>query len=761
MKEYSFIGKRTPKVDSRAKASGEARFATDIYLKGMLHGKVLRSIYPHARILRIDTEKAKRLPGVKAVITAEDVPAVKYGNWIVDMEIFARWKVRYIGEPVAAVAAIDEDTALNALDLMNVEYEEFTAVFDPLEAMLGGVTILHEDLKNYVTHFYRTERSMTGNVNYHGMIEQGDIGKGFADSDLVFEDTFRTPKVHQSYLEPHTSVASFDHEGRVTVWTSTQRPHLNQTIIGSLLGLKATKVRVIPCSVGAGFGGKNRTLSEPIAVALAQKAKAPVRLSFTREEEFSSTTTRHSAIIKMKTGVKRDGTLVASQVDLIFDTGAYAQTINAAWLGALTGFGPYRIPNVKVDVFGVYTNKTMGGAFRGYGTPQVAFARESQMDEIARAVKIDPVEIRLRNCFKKGDVQPTGHPLASVNVEKTILQAAEKIGWKEAGDEHRAFGISCGFTPCGGFATACMVRVNQDGSVIASTGAMDMGQGLNTVLSQIIAEELGVPIEDVLVICGDTDCTPFDVGIFEDRGTHTVGMSAKMAAADAKSQIFDLAAEEIEVNREALFLEDGKICVKGSPDPLISLKDLIRGSGFRKGKPIIGRASINPDTPPTDLKNVRGATSRLPSTYTFATNTVEIKVDPLTGQVNVIRAVGAHDCGTVINPDGAEGQIEGGMATALGYGLLEEVLIKDGQVLNPNFLEYKIPTALDMPALSRVIVESYDELGPFGAKGVGNSPVINMAPAIANAVARAVGVRIKELPITAESILKGLEEKGD
>jgi len=760
MEEYSVIGKRISKVDALTKALGEAKYATDIYLPGMLHGQVLRSIHPHARILRIDAEKAKRLRGVKVVITAEDVPDIKYGNWIVDMGIFAQGKVRYIGEPVAAVAAVDEHTASEALELITVEYEGLPAVFDPVEAMLPGAPVLHEDLKNYVTRFLKIEGSISGNINYNGVIQQGDIEKGFAHSDMIFEDTFKTPKVHQSYLEPHTSVAAFDSEGRVTVWTTTQRPHLNQAIISSLLGLQASKVRVIPCHVGGGFGGKNRTLSEPTAVALAQRAKVPVRLAFSREEELTSTTTRHSAIIKMKTGVKRDGTLVACRMDLIFDTGAYAQTTNALWLGALTAVGPYRIPHVRVEVFGVYTNKTMGGAFRGYGTPQVTFARESQLDKIAHDLNIDPVDIRLKNCFKKGDTQPTGHKLVSVNIEKTIIEAAEKIEWNKARKRgNRAFGIACGFTPCGGFATSCIVRVNLDGTVIVSSGAVDMGQGLRTVLSQIVGEELGVPIDDITLISGDTDSTYFDVGIYSDRGTHTAGLAARLAAMDAKSQIFDLAAEELEANPHDLYLHDGKIFVKGVPKPLLPIKDLLSGSVFKKGKPIIGRASINPDTPPMDTKFVQGATSKLPSTYTFATTAVEVEVDPDAGQVTVIKAVGVNDCGTVINPDGAEGQIDGGMAIGLGYGLFEEMLIEDGQVLNPNFLEYRIPTASDMPVLSRAMVESYDENGPFGAKGIGNSPVINMAPAIANAVYRAVGVRIKELPITPEKILKGLEEK--
>lgn len=762
MNGFSVIGKKIPKIDALSKVLGEAKFATDIYLPSMLHGKVLRSTHPHARILRIDTEKAKRLKGIKTIITSKDVSDVKYGALVMDMGIFARGKVRYIGEAVAAVAAIDEDTASEALELIQVDYEELPSVFDPMEAMLPGAPTLHEDLKNYVTLFPRTERSMSGNVNYHAVIHQGDIETGISSSEIIIEDTYKTPKVHQCYLEPHTCVAAFDSDGRVTVWTTTQRPHVNQAIISSVLELPISKIRVIPCHVGGGFGGKNRTLVEPICVALTQKAKLPVRLSLTREEEFTSTTTRHPTIIKIKMGVKRDGTLVACQMDLIYDAGAYAPTPNAVWLGAVTAAGPYRISHVRIETFSVYTNKMMSGAFRGYGTPQVTFARESHVDRIAHELNMDPVEIRLKNCFQKGNYLPTGQKLVSVNIKDTILRAAERIEWNQAKKRgNKAMGISCGFTPCGGFATSCIIRMNQDGTAVISSGAMDMGQGLKTVLAQIVAEELGIEVDDITVISGDTDSTPFDVGIFGDRGTHTTGLAAKMAAMDAKTQIFDLAAAQMEANREDLDIRDHKVFVKGSSERSLSLKDLLAGSVYKKGGPIIGKASINPDTLPMDIKIVQGAASKFFSTYTFATNIVEVEMDPDAGRLCVLKAVGSQDCGTLINPDGAEGQIDGGMAIGLGYGLFEEMLIKEGQVINPNLLDYRMPTALDMPTLDRIIVESYDENGPFGAKGVGNSSVINMAPAIANAIYHATRVRIKELPITPEKILEGLKEKED
>jgi len=410
----------------------------------------------------------------------------------------------------------------------------------------------------------------------------------------------------------------------------------------------------------------------------------------------------------------------------------------------------------------------MLGAFRGYGTPQVTFARESQLDSIAHELKIDPIEMRLKNCLQKGDSLPTGQRLVSVNIEDSIRQSAETIEWKKARKKkNRAFGVSCCFNPCGGFATSCIVRINMDGTVIVSSGGIDMGQGLKTVLAQIVAEELGVTVDDIIVISGDTDSTPYDVGVYGDRGTHTIGMAAKMAAADARTQLLHLAAEQMEADPEDLYLIDLKVFIRGFPGRSLPLKNLFdkksvykRGFSDIEGKPIIGRASINPYTLPMDERIVEGAASRFFSTYTFASNVAEVEMDPDTGQLTVTRAVGVHDCGTVINPNATEGQIEGGMVIGLGYGLFEEMLIKNGLVLNPSFVDYMIPTAMDVPLLSVGTVDSYDENGPFGAKGVGNPSTSNMASAIANAIFAISGIRVKELPITPEKVLQTAKGAG-
>ncbi|MBI5445195.1 MAG: xanthine dehydrogenase family protein molybdopterin-binding subunit [Deltaproteobacteria bacterium] len=759
--DYAVVGKRVAKIDAVAKATGAARFATDTYLPGMLWARVLRSPHPHARIVSIDTSRAERLPGVRAVITAEDVPDARYGALVFDMGMLARGKVRYIGEPLAAVAAVDKATAAEAIRLIDVAYEELPAVFDPADALRPDAPRVHEELKSYVTLFERTPESMSGNVNYQASIRQGDVAAGFAESDLILEDTFRTSKQHPAYLEPNSTVAAFDSEGRLVIHNTTQRPHVNQAILSALLDLPTSRIRVMPAYVGGGFGAKNRTLSEPIAAALALKAGAPVRFTLSMEEEFTASTTRHPAVITLKTGVKRDGTLVASDMRLVFDCGAYAPTPNAVWLASVTATGPYRIPHTRLSAYSVYTNKMMSGALRGYGGPQVTFAREVQLDRIAAELKIDPVEIRLKNCLRRGDHLHTGQGLVSVNVEETIREAARRAGWGEAKKPEakgRALGISCAIFPCGGFGTSSVVRMNGDGSAIVTTGAMDMGQGLRTVMAQIAAEELGLTLDRVTVVSGDTDSTPYDVGIFGDRGTHTAGMAVRVAAAEARKEILELAAERLEAAVEDLDLRDNRVAVKGSPGRSLTLKEVFGGGTYRKGGPIIGKASFNPDTPPYDPSAVQGAASRFFSTYTFATVVAEVQVDESTGEVAVLRAVEGNDCGTVINPDGVEGQIDGGMATGLGFAVAEDLVIRDGQVMSTSFLDYRIPTAADMPETERFTVENYDGNGPFGAKGVGNVSVLNLAPAVANAIRSAVGVRLDELPLSPEKIRQGVAE---
>jgi CO/xanthine dehydrogenase Mo-binding subunit len=514
------------------------------------------------------------------------------------------------------------------------------------------------------------------------------------------------------------------------------------------------KIRVIPSVVGGGFGGKNRTLIEPICVALARKANRPVKLTLTREEEFTSATSRHPCIIRMKTGVKKDGTLLVRVVKLIYDCGAYMMVPNAIWLGAVNACGPYRIPNFEVNSYAAYTNKNMSAAFRGFGAPQVSFAYESQMDMIAERLGVDPVEIRLKNGMETGDSLPTGQAAASVEVKRTLTSAAKKAGWPE---KKNSLGLASASFVCGGFVSSSFVRLNEDGTAVVASGAMDMGQGLRTVMAQIAAEELGLAFEDIVVVNADTDATPFDIGVFGDRGTNTAGMAVKMAAAEVKQEIVARAAALLEANVQDLEVRDGKIFVCGAPARAIALLDVLKGSQYLKGGPILGKASLMPEVQFSPPEVAQGQVTPFFRTVTFNSQLAEVKVDEETGTVKLTRLISCHDCGQAINPMGVEGQIDGGLVIGAGYGLYEQVIIDQGQVLNPGFTEYRMLTAADMPPMQGEIMAGADPTGPFGAKGAGNATLIPTAPAIDNALYNAVGVRIKELPITPPKILDALE----
>lgn len=759
-KEFSVVGRSLPGIDAVKKAAGTAQFAGDLVLPGMTYGRVFRSTLSHARILKIDLSRALRLPGVITVATSADFPDERHGTGLKDQPIFARGKVRYIGESLAGVVAVDEDTAAEALELIKVDYEPLPAVFDPEEAMKPEAPIIHEELANYEVAYQVTRESMKGNVAYHGRITQGDVEKAFGQADYIFDDTFRTQKVHQCYLEPHSCLATFDIDGRVTVWTATQRPHSNQVIVAGLLRMPLSKVRVIGCLTGGAFGGKNRTLIEPVCVAMAQKARRPVKLVFTREEEFTSATSRHPCIIKIKAGVKSDGTILARKMRLIYDSGAYCMVPNAIWLGMVNGQGPYRIPNYQADAYAVYTNKSMAAAFRGFGAPQVAFAYESQMDMIAEKLSLDPVELRLKNGMETGDPLPTGQKVPSVRIKETLKAAAEIGGWKSKKEgSNRGKGVaSCSFV-CGGFVSASFVRLSEDGTAVVNTGGMDMGQGLRTAMAQIAAEELGILAEDVVVVNGDTDSSPFDIGIFGDRGTNTVGKAVQLAARDAKEQLFKRAAQALEANPEDLVARARKIYVKGSPDRALPIETFLKGSQYLKAGAVLGKASFTPDSRFPEPHVAQGAVTPFFQTASFDTQVAEVEVDPEIGTVKLLRLVCAHDCGKALNPIIVEGQMDGGLAIGAGYGVSEQIIYEQGQVMNPSFSEYRMLTAVDLPRLETHIVDGYDPSGPFGAKGVGNAPLIPTAPAIANAIYNVLGIRIKELPLTPDKVLKALEEK--
>jgi xanthine dehydrogenase molybdenum-binding subunit len=753
--EFSVIGKRLPRLDAPDKVLGRAQFTTDIKLPGMLHGKVLRSPYAHARVLKVDISRAEQLSGVKAVVTREDAPRNPYilfppGVWLPDQYLFDE-KVCYVGDAVAAVAAIREDIAEEALDLIEVEYEELPVVLDPEEAMSPEAPLIHEAERNIAV----------GPV----ISKIGDVEKGFQEADYIFEDRYRTSRHCQCQMEPHTAVAYYEPNGMLTVWSSCQTPFPLKEFLSRWLEIPQSKVRVIAPHVGGGFGGKINTAAEGSAVLLSRKAGRPVKVQYSREEVFHSGTTRHPFIVELKTGVKRDGTITARQAKVILHCGPYSNFGPEVLTWARMCYEAlYNVPNISFEGYVVYTNSSLTGAYRGFGNPQVTFAMESQMDSIAEKLEIDPIELRKKNHIKVGDIVYQGNwHISSCGLDECLDRAAEQIGWKGKrtakqpatnNTKRRGIGMACMIHGSGGAnlfleapdVSACFVKCNPDGTVDLLLGLPDIGQGSTTAMAQIAAEELGVRLEDIRVTTSDTAVTPYDFGSGASRATYITGNAVKTAAAEAKQQILEKAAEMLEASPEDLEARDRRIYVKGSPERGLALAEVLLQCEFAPGATrIIGKAVY---TPPQSLP-------------IFAAHFAEVEVDIETGQVKILQMVAAHDCGRAINPMAVEGQIEGAIHHGVGYAL-SEVLVLDqfGVPQNPSFMDYKILKATEMPRITPIIVEAPDPGGPFGAKGVGEPGMVASAPAITNAIYNAIGIRFKELPITPEKILKALREKG-
>ena len=755
MVDFSIIGKEVPRIDALDKATGQALYAGDFKLPGMLFGKLLLSPHPHAKILNINTEKAERLPGVKAVITAKDVPDVKYGVSPAryDENILAIDRVRYIGDEVAAVAAVDEETAVEAVGLIEVEYEPLPAVFDPFEATAEGAPQLHE----------RTVRNINAEVHQHF----GDVEKGFAESDHIREDKFVTHRTYQSPIEPHAVLATFDLDGRLTVWTSTQVPHYVQYQLSRVLGIPMGKIRVIKPHMGGGFGGKAETTPlEFCAAILSQRTGRPVQMLYDRDEMFKHGRGRHKYYIELKTGVKRDGTLLACHARTILEGGAYTSygIATVYYAGAMLTT-PYRLPNLKIDSYLVYTNKPACGAQRGHGVPQPRFAFESQMDMIAEDLGIDPVEIRLRNALRPYEMTVNEFQITTCQFEECLRRAAELSGWWEKRGKlpkGKGIGIAGGcFISGPGYPiyrtemphSSAMIKVSEDGtSVTLYSGAADIGQGSDTALAMIAAEELGVRFEDVKVVSADTEMTPLDLGAYGSRQTFMSGNAVKEAALQVKNQLLEVASEKLEANIDDLEAREGRIYVKGSPDRAVTFAEAAREAFVKKG-PVVGKGAYKP---PKLGGSYKGAPIGTSPAYSFCAQVAEVSVDLETGEVTLERMTNVHDSGTVINPAMFHGQVEGSVVMGMGEALLEEVIFDDGKIINPNLAEYRIPTAVDAPEIISTAVESHDPAGPFGAKEVGEGSALPIFGAIANAVYDATGVRIKDLPIKSEKIIAAL-----
>ncbi len=758
--EFTVVGKGLPRKDAPEKATGEAKFAGDFLLPDMLFGKVLTSSVPHAKIKSINTEKAKKLPGVKAVITAKDVPDTLYGVSPAryDEHIFAIDRVRYIGDEVAAVAAVDEETAEKALELIEVEYEELPSVFDPLQAMKEGAPQLHERYKN--------------NINTEIHHNFGDVEKAFEESDVVVEDTFVGNRTMQSPLEPHAVLAKWDREGMLTVWTSTQVPHYVQHQFHRVLGLPMGKIRIIKPHVGGGFGVKAEITTPELAAAILSKMTGkPVQMLYSRKETFLHGRGRHKQIITLKMGAKKDGTLTGVHHKTVLDGGAYTGfgIIATYYSGAMLPV-PYKFKNFKFDGYRACTNLPPCGAMRGHGCPQPRFAFESLLDQIAEKLKIDPLELRLKNA--RGPNELTTNELQiHTNEFKACLKKAKEISQWEEKRGKLPLGKGIGIAG-GGFVSGAaypiyrsnfphsnaLIRLSEDGfTAFLHIGAADIGQGSNTVLAQIAAEELGVFLEDIRVITGDTQVAPTDLGAYSSRTTLMAGNASKDAASEVKKQLFEIASEKLNVPAEKLIARERRIFSKDDPEQCILFMDAAAEAFSRKG-PIVGSGHYQP---PKLGGSFKGATVGTSPTYSFCAMAAEVSVDLETGFVNVTDFYCVHDSGTVINPITFDGQIEGSCVMGVGETLLEEVIFDKGEILNPNLRDYILPTFKEMPRILSLNVGVPDPHGPFGAKEVGEGSTVAMTGAIANAIYDAIGVQIKELPITPEKILEALKKNNN
>ena len=736
------VGQELPRVEILEKVTGQSVFGADVLPGGrVLAGKMVLSPHAHARITAIRTERAERLPGVKAVVTAADLPDIRYGRFVRDEAYFATTKARYVGDRIAAVAAVDEETAEEAARLIEVDYEVLPSVTSGLEAMAPDAPLLHEDHAEY---WAQPDLDRRGNVCGHKQIVRGDVERGFAEADRIFEHRFHVPMVHQTYIEPHTATARFDASGKATVWASTQAQFPLRAAIAQILRMPMTRVRVIPTEIGGGFGGKLSPTVEPAAVALARKARRPVRIVMSRSEDFQTTNPRHPFHLRYKTGVKRDGTITAREIEVVLGTGFSAGSgVMISQGAAVRAPGPYRVPNLKIDSYCVYTNTSTCGAYRGPAGPQLAFASESQIDIIARELDIDPVEMRLRNAMEDGDETPAGARLEDVHAKETLLKAAEAMNAvpKPAG-RNIGRGTAMAHWLVGGMASSAGVKLNEDGTVAILTGLVDLS-GASTSLAQIAAEVLGVSLDDVHVRTADTDFAPHSTLSAGSQALKSMGGAVLLAAREVRRQIQQVAADQLEADPGDLELDGNKVFVKGSPERSVTLREVGQLALEHARGPIVSTQSV----------------SRLTPHPAVAAHAAEVEVDPETGHVRILRYVAAQDVGTAVNPLSVRGQIEGGVMQGLGQALSEACTFTDGKMDNPNLLDYKIFSALDAPPVEVHLIQHPCASGPLGAKGVGEPPIIPPPAVMANAVFDAVGVRIHELPITPEKIVKALKAR--
>ena len=734
MPEYSVVGKRLPRVDVLDKVTGKALYSADINLPNMLYGRVLWSPHAHARIRRLDVSRARALAGVMAVITAADGS----GDQLV------REKAVFAGQPVAAVAAINPDVAEEAIGLIEVDYEELPPVMDVLESMKADAPLIHPDLH---TENQTGQATTPSNISWHIELKRGDVEAGFREADVVLENTFRTQTVHHGYLEPRAAVAAIDLEGKITVWTGSQGIFAARAQIARFLNLPLSRIKVVPVEVGGGFGGKNTLLLAPLCALLSQKTGRPVKMVMTREEDLRASRVAPASVITLKMGATKEGRLTAVSATVIYDDGAFPQRRPSAEVGSIGGLGLYNIPNLKIEGYDVVTNKLPSVPYRAPSAPQAAFAVESQVDLLARALEMDPLELRIKNAVEEGDLMPNDVPFPKIGFKETLEKMAKYLEQRGKLEENnRGRGVACGLWRGGGGSSAAHVNMNADGSVVLIVGSVDL-TGSRTSLAQMVAEEFGIPFEAVSVVTGDTETAPYSDITAGSRTTRQMGSAVYQACQDVKAQLVRLAVPQLGaegVEPGDIEFAQGRVQLKKMPEKFVSLRDLARQSiGSSGDGPITGRGSVKVSQ----------------SAPMFAVQVADVEVDRETGKVKILSYVAAQDVGLAVNPTLVEGQIQGAVSQGIGWALMENYIFQKGVMQNATLLDYRIPTAVDLPFVETILVEVGSAAGPYGVRGVGEPPIVPTLATIANAIHNAVGIRLKELPMTPEVVFWALREQ--
>ncbi|MCY4488341.1 MAG: molybdopterin-dependent oxidoreductase [Deltaproteobacteria bacterium] len=797
MADYSIVGKPVDRRDAVQKVTGRALHVGNMEPPGLLQVAVLRSPHPHAHIVRIDKSRAEVHPGVVAVLTGADIAAMPgitpyHGPAFADQPVLAIDRVRHEGEQVVAVAAENRRAAEEALELVEVEYEPLPVVRDVLDAIKPDAPIVHDEIRPSgafadLAHVKAGDRS---NICYHYKLRKGDVDKAFVEADRIFEDVFTAPPAQHVPMEPHVSLAYVDEGGRINIHTASQSPSFVRGELARMLGVPMNRIRVRVPYLGGGYGAKLYNKLEPIVAILAMRTGRPVKYSLSREEEFQ-TVTKHGVVVKLKTAVKGSA-MTARKCEVYWDTGAFAEIgPRIVHKSGYTSSGPYKIPNVSIDSYCVYTNKPPAGPFRGFGVPQVIWAYDSQMDIVARGLGADPVEFRLEHALEEGDLFVTGTPVHACGLKEAVRRAADAVGWDStaaapgnepplpeeaqqtteaagteqpgktvSGTKRRGKGIACGvkavLTPS---ISGAIVILNADGSANVLSSTVEMGQGSESLLSQIAAEELGISFDKVHVVQPDTDVTPYDTISAGSRSTYHMGNAVRTAAANVKAELFEAVAGKLEIDAADLEARDGRVFVRGAEELGMTVAEAFMAKFGSLGTTMVGEGLCQPVVTPTDPET--GLSDKCTEYWFASASAVEVEVDLETGRLEVLQFHAAGDAGTAINPKYCEQQLVGAATMHLGLTLFEQMVFQDGQLLNGSLLDYQIASIKDVPAACHpIVVQVPHKDGPFGAKGIGETGALTVAAAVANALEDAVGVRLRDIPLTAERIHQALKAAG-